>query len=387
MGWTTGPNLVVPTRDCTALVWGNTLTLVGGTDASGNTTFLRRKFTLGDTAWTAMSDAPYGISANLGLETEKVIYFFLLWDRNQKVTKATDEWTAIANATKRTEYGALAWDGNDKVLVSGGVGSTGSPTNYCAEYSISTNTWVVRTSLPKAMYSHGSFYYDGYYYVVGGESSSDYLNKVWKMQAVGGTSWIPCTSMPKELVVQGFQGSIFGTKYYLCGGSTNDFAYTGATNTVYSYDIPTDTWKKEAITLPKRRCYGCCVNIGGKMVLVGGMDETANPLAQVDIFTFDAAGEIAVSVSSYTHNKLSTHAAVNKSTVLFSVSDTCSEWEARATPSTQTPARGVGLLVGSGGTLSPGVAGTFDVEASELTAGDGVYQITVYAKDASGSWW
>lgn len=63
-----------------------------------------------------------------------------------------------------------------------------------------------------------------------------------------------------------------------------------------------------------------------------------------------------------------------------------SEWEARATKSGITPARGVGLLVESGTTLAAGATATIYVENEELTDGDGDYTITVYGKSTAGIW-
>ena len=61
-------------------------------------------------------------------------------------------------------------------------------------------------------------------------------------------------------------------------------------------------------------------------------------------------------------------------------------WEARATKSGVTPARGVGLLVESGGSLAAGTAGTVSVVDEELTDGDGDYTITVYGQSTGGIW-
>lgn len=63
-----------------------------------------------------------------------------------------------------------------------------------------------------------------------------------------------------------------------------------------------------------------------------------------------------------------------------------SQWEARATKAGVTPARGVGLLVESGGALAAGATGTVYVENEELTNGDGVYTVTVYGQSTGGVW-
>ena len=70
----------------------------------------------------------------------------------------------------------------------------------------------------------------------------------------------------------------------------------------------------------------------------------------------------------------------------FSSDLALSQWEARATKSGVTPARGVGLLVESGGALAANTNATLYIENEELTDGDGVYTITVYGQSIDGIW-
>ena len=70
----------------------------------------------------------------------------------------------------------------------------------------------------------------------------------------------------------------------------------------------------------------------------------------------------------------------------FSSDLALSQWEARATKAGVTPARGVGLLVESGGALAANTNATVYVENEELTNGDGVYTITVYGQSTGGVW-
>ena len=62
------------------------------------------------------------------------------------------------------------------------------------------------------------------------------------------------------------------------------------------------------------------------------------------------------------------------------------QWEARATKAGVTPARGVGLLVESGGALAANTQATIYIENEELTQGDGEYTITVYGQSTDGVW-
>lgn len=70
----------------------------------------------------------------------------------------------------------------------------------------------------------------------------------------------------------------------------------------------------------------------------------------------------------------------------FSSDLALSQWEARATKAGTTPARGVGLLVESGGALAANTNATIYVENEELTNGDGIYTITVYGQSTGGVW-
>lgn len=70
----------------------------------------------------------------------------------------------------------------------------------------------------------------------------------------------------------------------------------------------------------------------------------------------------------------------------FSSDLALSQWEARATKAGTTPARGVGLLVESGGALAANTPATIYVENEELTNGDGIYTITVYGQSTGGVW-
>lgn len=80
------------------------------------------------------------------------------------------------------------------------------------------------------------------------------------------------------------------------------------------------------------------------------------------------------------------------STVQFNSTEDLQYWEARAViviednaPS-QTPHHGVGLLIESGTNLPAGQTGTVYAETSELTNGDGMYQIDIYGQSTEGLW-
>lgn len=109
----------------------------------------------------------------------------------------------------------------------------------------------------------------------------------------------------------------------------------------------------------------------------------------VDYAVFTMAVRAAtpiISVNSYSRTKISDETGYTTCSVTFQCSSAATQWEARATIDSQTPAPGVGILVGSGSSINANTDTTFDVDYTELTSGDRVYQITVYCY-VDGTWY
>lgn len=93
-----------------------------------------------------------------------------------------------------------------------------------------------------------------------------------------------------------------------------------------------------------------------------------------------------INISGVDRSRISRITGYNTSNVTFTSDLALMSWEARATPSGTTPARGVGVIVGSGGALSAGATAGFNVTDVELTQGDVLYTIKIYGQDLEGSW-
>ncbi len=93
-----------------------------------------------------------------------------------------------------------------------------------------------------------------------------------------------------------------------------------------------------------------------------------------------------ISVGTPTRTIISDETGYDQCVCTFTSDLALQQWEARATKSGVTPARGVGLLVESGTTLAAGATGTIIVDNEELTNGDGEYTITVYGQSTGGVW-
>lgn len=118
--------------------------------------------------------------------------------------------------------------------------------------------------------------------------------------------------------------------------------------------------------------------------LVSG-DLTSKVFAGISQFIANAFFEIAglpvINLQSESMLAISAISGMNDSQVIFRSSEDCDQWEARADGNGQV---GVGLLVGSGGSINAGQDVNFDVDNTELTNGDKVYPIDVFGHNAVG---
>ena len=104
------------------------------------------------------------------------------------------------------------------------------------------------------------------------------------------------------------------------------------------------------------------------------------------VYTVVYDGPPVITVGAQNKTRISDEAGYDECICTFTADQDLSEWEARATRDGITPARGVGLLVESGGSLSAGEVGTVSVLDEELTGGDGLYTVSIYGCNASGAW-
>ena len=86
-------------------------------------------------------------------------------------------------------------------------------------------------------------------------------------------------------------------------------------------------------------------------------------------------------ILSYTRDRISAIIGVNSSHVVFQVDQNCDMWEARAEGIGSV---GSGLLVGNGSRINANSDVAFDVDNTELTDGDKVYPIDVFAHNNAG---
>lgn len=115
-----------------------------------------------------------------------------------------------------------------------------------------------------------------------------------------------------------------------------------------------------------------------------GIENSNIPLTY--IFTEASSTPPTVTVGTPSRTIISDESGYDQCVCTFRSNMALQAWEARATKSGVTPARGVGLLVESGTTLAANTDATIYVDDEELTQGDGEYTITVYGQSTGGVW-
>lgn len=166
------------------------------------------------------------------------------------------------------------------------------------------------------------------------------------------------------------------------GTTAKGSALTAIRNTsATAREISAGTWERSELDNFKIHISATRANkLNSAYISVYGMDVTV---------TYEVGSDTTPPIITVgTPNKaiISDEAGYDECRCTFTADMDLSQWEARATKKGTTPARGVGLLVESGGALARGTAGTVSVVYEELTNGDGEYTITVYGCSASGIW-
>lgn len=132
----------------------------------------------------------------------------------------------------------------------------------------------------------------------------------------------------------------------------------------------------------------CIVNKGN---LAGSYDLPISGTTYVVTEPYTGGGSPeppTIEIVSTTLIKISDEATKDQCVIEFkSTNVAIAEYEIRAVKSGGSVGRGMGLLVGSGTTLTqPDINITEYIDDEELTNGDGDYIITIYAKNESGDW-
>jgi N-acetylneuraminic acid mutarotase len=190
---------------------------------------------------------------------------------------ASNTWTPKHSMrTPRSQSKAAAL--NSIIYVVGGRTSTG-PRATVEAYSVNTDTWTARKSLPSARTAlNGASSINGRIYVTGGFNSSFALTSTLFVYDPAANTWTKRANMPKAGAC-GAQGVIAGLLYVYLGCTNVPFG-----DKLFRYDPGTNTW----VTLadpPAQHANGAAGVISGKLFLGDGSDDGAQSNLTMHAFT------------------------------------------------------------------------------------------------------
>ncbi len=199
---------------------------------------------------------------------------------SQDAEAADMEWATKANMpTVRSFMGAGVVDG--KIYTIGGYYYDGVSDYYVPTvemYDPATDTWAVRTSMPKSRSHLVAGVVDGKIYAIGGYDGETELGTVQVYDPLT-NDWSNRAGMPTPR--HRMAAGVVGGKIYVIGGSYLDGSYDEYLSTVEMYDPATDTWAAKADMPTPRRSLAAGV-VGGKIYAIGGSDGT--PLSTVEMY-------------------------------------------------------------------------------------------------------
>lgn len=186
--------------------------------------------------------------------------------------------------------------------------------------------------------------------------------------------------------IKGYYRSGYSASLYLCNGTTTQ---SGATASSFGTSVATRTFSNGSLTWATIKGWGS--NFGIRINCRRSSRNTAATYyiygAEIEVtYTVPEPDPPVITVGTPSRTRISAISNYDQCVCTFTSDLALSQWEARATKAGVTPARGVGLLVESGGALAANTPATVYVENEELTQGDGEYTITVYGLSTGGIW-
>jgi N-acetylneuraminic acid mutarotase len=188
----------------------------------------------------------------------------------------SDSWIAMTPSPDQHALSQAVYF-NGKLYNMGGYSDgLSQPSDTTRIYDIATHTWSARAPMPQALAAMATVLWNGKIYVAGGETGSGETDTLYAYDIASDTWDTTLARMPQQLYVPGF-GAING-KLYVAGG----YAFGVVFNTLQIYDIDTNTWTYGP-NLPQG--VGICGStvFNGLLYLYGGIlpDHTITNVTQI----------------------------------------------------------------------------------------------------------
>jgi hypothetical protein len=184
--------------------------------------------------------------------------------------------TATTSAPAGRDAFALIYTGS-KVVIWGGSGAGGTPTNTGGVFDPVSNSWTATNTsgAPIARYDHSMVWTGSHAIVWGGHNGSTSLNNGYKYD-VNGNSWSAAINSATAPSARSNQTAVWtGTEMIIWGGYETGGTHT---NTGARYNVAGDSWTATSVgtNVPSARQNHTALWTGTEMLIWGGTDGTVD---------------------------------------------------------------------------------------------------------------
>lgn len=149
---------------------------------------------------------------------------------------------------------------------------------------VDTGTWSHLTDMPTPRSTPAVQIYNGKIHVIGGNNRFTMTN-THEVYDIAADTWSSAAPLPDT--IYGAGSTIIGNKIYVVGGCNNG-SPTGFKNTLYIYDIDSNSWSTGAIYPGGPKEYICAVALNGKLYASGGDGNNAGSVwIKNDLFEYN----------------------------------------------------------------------------------------------------
>lgn len=266
------PNFPIEAGAGTAQVWNEQIFYFGGSINWGGSWQYPRVYKFDGTSWSYYDSIP---DNNMWDVRSALVndYVYLLggWPGGPGFTRRyhipTKQWTYLSNSPNTQTWGITSEYINGKIYL---INSSGK----IWEYTIATDSWSEKTSLAASgSWDLSSILYNNEIYVLGYSDSSFYK------YSPATDSW---TQLQNAIYQVGATAMGIINNYIYCAGGNNNGGSGATYETVIRYDILTNSWTQDNITLSEKRHWMARAVYKGGLYVIGGFDASGNAVNNVE---------------------------------------------------------------------------------------------------------
>jgi hypothetical protein len=212
-------------------------------------------------------------SVNQSTKNEQgVIYNFQYGTYNlHKTNLSTGQENSTALTHTFKQYSSLCESPDGNLFITGGS----PPSSEVVCIDPTTNAVTPKPSMKTARYFHGSVFYGGFLYVIGGQNPS-YLAECERYDSLK-NNWEAIAPMPHAASHHDSLVCGYTRRIYTLGGHN----FTGCLDFIQEFELESQTWKLLEVKLPSKSCYIPCFRVKNQALIYfiqGGALHSFSPI-------------------------------------------------------------------------------------------------------------